>query len=163
MEPLEAKFNIQTSSSSDSIATSFTNIRNYFVSTVNQQKHQRYYPAKYSSIIKEAGPSFEAILTIDADSAREASENHIALVRMATSIKPAKWNERILESYKPEMISNMLLNQSMHPDDFTSDYCNLLLKASGINFNAINSFPRKQLLINFVIFIIVMLIIFSFI
>ena len=70
MEPLEAKFNIQTSSSSDSIATSFTNIRNYFVSTVNQQKHQPYYPAKYSSIIKEAGPSFEAILTIDADSER---------------------------------------------------------------------------------------------
>jgi len=133
MEDLAEIFNILTTSSRNSIASSFTTNRDYFVSTVNQQKHQPNYPTKFCSIIKLAGPSFEPIMVVDANSAREAAENHVALVRMGTSFNEAEWSHQNLAECQPEMISNMLLGQSMYPDDFSSNYCKSLIQASGIH------------------------------
>ena len=157
MEHLEEIFNITTTVNKNNLATSFTNKENYFVSTVNQKNFQSNYPAQFVTLIKKAGMSFDPIITIDSNSAREAAENHIALVRMGTSIDENKWRKLDVDEFMPTAISNMLIHESMSPNNFSNDYCSGLLKAAGINVKGNGRFSVGGFLTGIIILIVITL------
>jgi len=123
---------LQSTVDKDNIATSFSIKGNsYIVSTVlsysNGSIKQR------STVIKKIGLQFSPILEVGCPSAPRATENHIALVRMATSTPQSKWSKLGLGEFMPTLIMDELSEQSITPDNFNSKYCDLLLRMSGIN------------------------------
>lgn len=129
--------NILTTLREHNIGTSFTKDRDYFVSTVYQKEMQPSYPYNYSTIIKVVGQSFEPICVLNADSPKEAMMNHIALARIAISLDKDYWNEAAVEEYLPTELIGLLdkENASQQPNSFLSEYCQMFLQMSGLNYN----------------------------
>ncbi len=132
--------NLKTTLSKQGIGTSFERDQVYFVSTVFQKDHPYLTSpiSKYSSQIKLAGPKYvlEPIVALLAENPKQAMMNHIALARMAISEDRTLWSEKFAEGFLPTHLADSFENigLSHEPDDFTSPYCQFLLKAAGLNY-----------------------------
>ena len=148
---MDTIYNLKTTVSDESIGSSFIATENYFVSTVNQKKTQSNFPTKYSTIIKKLGVSFQPLLILNTDSAAEAAANHVALIRMASSIDIEDWSKKEVIGYQPNAIMDALVGEDKNPNNFSSDYCKSLLNMSQINIVKPNHTPLIVLVVIIVV------------
>jgi hypothetical protein len=144
--------NVVTSIGKKRIATSFINKGNYFVSTVKISNKY------FETIIKEQGLSGNFLFSGSSESAIEAAELHLTIVKIATIFPKKNWDIE-MKNYVDHCLTfgdilslclvvlpfeegNQLLIDRADPDgiklrnkDFNSLYVRSILIASGLNLN----------------------------
>ena len=120
--------NVVTTARNNSIGTSFETKKAYFVSTVSKGD-------QYETVIK-AHMSTHIYFHVLAETPIDAVINHVATSRMATSLDENDWRLNAMMSYKPNHLLDFLNTQNTNkfPNDFSSDYCQHLLRMSGLNY-----------------------------
>ena len=151
---VDEKFNIVTTIDKNKIGSSFTNIENYFVSTVKKSN------SHFETILKEQGLRGDFFYSIKSESAPNAAEMHLTYVRIATKFPSKHWGKEMekINSHIPtygeisylcakalplrgegmsiaaQRIEDIETGSAqIRKKDFVSLYCRAILAASGLN------------------------------
>ncbi len=123
---------VKTSLSPHGIGTSFSKDRNYFVSTVESPPNSN----RFETLIKFLGGDVVPICVVVAENSKDAVSNHVAMARMGISTNRSDWNESLVKSFKPTQLIERLdsMGAFYQPETFFCEYCDTLLRMSGLNY-----------------------------
>ena len=131
-------FNIRTTLNHKGIGTSFNHFdgSTYFVSTIESP----FVSNEFETIIKISHKTLSKINNIISHNSRDAVINHIAVTRMAISNEISQWSEEIAVDFVPLKLIELMDAEGLHKDEasLSSDYCEGLLRMSGLNYDVSN-------------------------
>jgi len=123
---------IKTSLSPYGIGTSFSKDRDYFVSTAESPPNSN----RFETLIKFLGGDVVPICVVVTENSKDAVSNHVAMVRMGISTNRSDWDEGLVKNFEPTQLIEMLDSEGAfyQSETFFCEYCDTLLRMSGLNY-----------------------------
>lgn len=123
--------NLKTTLSHTGIASSFSNQGNYIISTVKTR-------SGFETVLKIQGQFNEFICLIGALNSKGATENHIAMTRMAISSDINDWTKENAFTFLPKAILDGIdkMNLKYDSNNLDCELCEQFLLMSGINYSS---------------------------
>lgn len=149
--------NLKTTLSHAGVASSFSDNGNYIISTVKTK-------SGFETVLKVQGQFNEYICLIGALSSKDATDNHIAMTRMAISSDINEWTKENAFTFSPNVIRENIEKMNLKYDstNLNCELCEQFLIMSGINYSNGQESFGQMVLSSFIILLLILVLYFIF-